>query len=109
MHKSSKFYFESLSYFASIGDIQKADYKYTKNWLKSLANTRKHNAGFRRKWVYQIVHGLNYDYYHDFECKERLADDIVLFDLSMLDMLGTRMIYRRVYTHIGQLNVIPTL
>ena len=109
MHKRSKCLLECLPYFATVGDIKKAEYKYTRHWLKSLATTRKHNAGFRGKWVYEIVRGMNYAYYHDFECRERLADDIVLFDLSMLDMLGTRMIYRRVYTHIGQLNVIPTL
>ena len=91
------FTLECLPYFATIEDIRREDYKYTRNWLKLLS----------RDWGYPPIVELNYTYYYDFDCYEPMYSDDVLFDLSIetvpkwisqtmhRDTLGIRRIYRR--------------
>ena len=87
---------DCLSYFfATVRDIKRVEYKYTAEWFKLL--NRKRNAGLTHKKVYKPIAELNYRYYRDFECTQHLASDIVLFDLPMLDTLGGRRIYRRIF------------
>ena len=78
------FSLDCLPYFATIEDMRRLDYKYTNNWLK-----------LKENWAYQPTKELHFTYYHDFECNERIDNDIVLFDLSILSELGSRRIYRR--------------
>ena len=43
------------------------------------------------KIVYKSVLGLRYRYYEDFECTQRIPNDIVLFDLPVYEYIGARL------------------
>ena len=73
-------------YFSTIEDIRRGDCKGTTSWLKKFKNT----PGYK----YNPTKELRYCYYVDFECTQRIANEVELFDLPVEDELGTRRIYR---------------
>ena len=87
-----------IPYYSTIEDIRCEDYKCTMNLLKEMG----HEPERLLKIVYKPVSKLRYRYYEDYECTQRIPNDIVLFDLPVFDkitevcMYTTRQIYRRI-------------
>jgi hypothetical protein len=100
------FQLNCIPYYSTIEDIRCEDYKCSMHLLKKMEQEYERDL----KVVYKPVSGLRYRYYEDYECTQRIPNNIVLYDLPVYIARGyidvcmytttskdrTRRIYRKI-------------